>query len=116
MTMTNLVLGLTSSLTLSLTLSLTSSLTDSQTAGRIEVTAKSRAVQPGELVVLTMIAPVHVDQVRVHAFGHEVATFTTLSPGDRTWQALVGIDLGAKPGAYPVAIDAGAGQHTTYEL
>ncbi|OLC50177.1 MAG: hypothetical protein AUH43_05755 [Acidobacteria bacterium 13_1_40CM_65_14] len=124
MTITNLVLGLTFSLTLgltssltsSLTLSLTSSLTGSQTAGRFEVTAKSRAVQPGELVVLTMIAPVHVDQVRVHAFGHEVATFTTLSPGDRTWQALVGIDLGVKPGAYPVAIDAGAGQHTTYEL
>ena len=124
MTMTNLVLGLTSSLTLgltssltsSLTLSLTSSLTGSQTAGRIEVTAKSRAVQRGELVVLTMIAPVHVDQVRVQAFAHEVATFTTLSPGDRTWQALVGIDLEVKPGAYPVAIDADAGQHATYEL
>lgn len=108
MTMTNLVL--------SLTLSLTSSLPGSQTAGGIEVTAKSRAVQPGELVVLTVIVPVRVDQLRVRAFGRDIAAFTTSSPGDRTWQALVGIDLEVKPGAYPVAIDADAGQHATYEL
>jgi len=83
--------------------------------GALEVTAKSRAVQPGELVVLTVTAAADLSRVRVHAFGQEAAAFPTSSR--REWQALVGIDLDVKPGTYPVAIDADAGRvRTTYQL
>ena len=81
---------------------------------RLDVTAKSRAVQPGELVVLTMTAPAGAGHVRIEAFGHDVATFAA---DDRSWQALVGIDLDVKPGTYPVAIAADSGKlRTTYDL
>jgi murein DD-endopeptidase MepM/ murein hydrolase activator NlpD len=87
------------------------------TAAQLEVTAKSRAVQPGEIVVLTVTAPVDLDRVRVRAFGQDVAVFPASSSGRTTWEALVGIDLDVKPGTYPVAIDADAGtRHTTYSL
>jgi murein DD-endopeptidase MepM/ murein hydrolase activator NlpD len=77
------------------------------------VTPQSRAIQPGELVVLTITAPARVDRVRAQAFGRSVATFAV---NDRTWQALIGIDLDVKPGTYPIAIEADAGTRTTYDL
>jgi murein DD-endopeptidase MepM/ murein hydrolase activator NlpD len=81
------------------------------------VTAKSRSVQPGELVVLTITPPARVDRIHVRAFGHEVAAFTSSNKDAGAWQALVGIDLDVKPGTYPVAIDADAGRlRTTYDL
>ncbi|HEV8347869.1 MAG TPA: M23 family metallopeptidase [Vicinamibacterales bacterium] len=81
------------------------------------VTAKSRSVQPGELVVLTITPPARVDAVRVRAFGHEVAAFASSNKDAGAWQALVGIDLDVKPGTYPVAIDTDAGRlRTTYDL
>ena len=86
----------------------------------VRVTAQSRSVQPGELVVLTLALPARVgavnriNAVRVDAFGHQVATFAV---DERTWRALVGIDLDVKPGTYPVAIDAEPGaRRTTYDL
>jgi len=87
-----------------------------QTGGLV-VAAKSRAVQPGELVVLTITASVDLDRVRVRAFGRDVAAFPAASASGTEWQALVGIDLDVKAGTYPVAIDADAGRlRTTYEL
>jgi murein DD-endopeptidase MepM/ murein hydrolase activator NlpD len=78
------------------------------------VALKSRAVQPGELVVLTIAARPGVERVRVRAFGRDVAPFAA---GDGSWQALVGIDLDVKPGTYPIAIEADPGKlRTTYEL
>jgi murein DD-endopeptidase MepM/ murein hydrolase activator NlpD len=79
----------------------------------VQVAAQSRAVRPGEIVVLTITAPAPVDRVRVRAFGRELAAFAA---GDREWRALVGIDLDVKPGTYDVAIDAAAGAHASYAL
>ena len=80
----------------------------------LAVSAKSRAVQPGELVVLTITARSPIDHVRVEAFGHDEAAFAV---DDGSWRALVGIDLDVKPGSYSIAIEADSGKlRTTYDL
>ncbi|MBI3491980.1 MAG: peptidoglycan DD-metalloendopeptidase family protein [Acidobacteria bacterium] len=81
-------------------------------ADGIEITARSRAMQPGELVVLTIALPHHADRVNVRAFGRDAVAF---ADDDRQWRALVGIDLAVKTGTYPVTVDAG-GLHARYDL
>jgi murein DD-endopeptidase MepM/ murein hydrolase activator NlpD len=71
----------------------------------IEISARSRSLQPGEVVLLSIVLPAGVDAVRVRAFDREV---TAYPDGDRTWRALVGVDLDVKAGTYPVTVDAGA--------
>jgi murein DD-endopeptidase MepM/ murein hydrolase activator NlpD len=83
------------------------------TPGTIQVTARSRSVQPGELVVLSMAASPASGKVRVRAFNHDVAAYPD---GEGTWRALVGIDLDVKPGTYQVSVDADGAARTTYEL
>src|SRR5262245_1224476 len=102
--------------------------TVAQAADRIEVTARSRSVQPGELVVLTIAPSSSAARVRVRAFDRDVAAYTAsaASGAAATWQALVGIDLEVRAGTYPVAIEAaktdtveGAAKgrlRTTYDL
>jgi murein DD-endopeptidase MepM/ murein hydrolase activator NlpD len=93
--------------------------TIAQRAGRIAVTARSRSVQPGELVVLTLAPSAPVERLGVRAFDREVAAFRPPAPSDAapTWQALVGIDLDVKAGTYPVAVDADNGRiRATYNL
>src|SRR5215467_14564855 len=89
-----------------------------QAVDRIDVQARSRSVQPGELVVLTIAPSSRVERVRLRAFDRDVAAFTAPAPsGEPRWQALVGIDLDVKPGTYPVAIDADEGRlRATYDL
>jgi len=80
----------------------------------VRITARSRSMQPGELVVLSIAGPDRRDTVRVRAFNHDVAAYPV---GDREWRALVGIDLDVKPGAHVVTIDAGTPpRRATYEL
>ena len=80
----------------------------------IQVTAHSRAVQPGELVILSIAAPSPADgPIRVRAFGRDVAAYR--GDDDGSWRALVGIDLDVKPGTYPVTVQA-ASAHTSYDL
>jgi murein DD-endopeptidase MepM/ murein hydrolase activator NlpD len=82
----------------------------------IEITARSRAIQPGEIVVLSIVAPEAAAALHVRAFDREVAAY---HDGDRGWRALVGIDLDVKPGTYAVTVDAGTGAgavHATYDL
>jgi len=85
----------------------------------ITVTAQSRALQPGELVVLTIAIPAGVDGVRIRAFDRDVPAF---SDGPHTWRALVGIDLDVTPGVHTVSIEARSGPgprnniHTSYDL
>ncbi|MCU1384758.1 MAG: hypothetical protein JWL71_3455 [Acidobacteria bacterium] len=73
----------------------------------ISIAARSRSVQPGELVVLSIGAPAGAGSIHVRAFDHDVAAYRD---GERTWRALVGIDLDAKPGTYRVTVDARAAQ------
>ena len=77
----------------------------------IAISARSRSVQPGEIVLLSIAAP-GAASIHVRAFDHDVAAYRDAARG---WQALVGIDLDVKPGTYPVAVDAG-GAHGRYDL
>lgn len=78
----------------------------------IAVTAASRSMQPGELVVLTIVTPATAEPVRVRAFGRDLRPFAVDA---KTWRVLVGIDLEVSPGTYPVAIEAGTAT-TTFSL
>jgi murein DD-endopeptidase MepM/ murein hydrolase activator NlpD len=84
--------------------------------GPIRVSIADRSLQPGELVVFTLIVPEGTNAVTVRVFDRDV-------PAERidaiTWRALVGIDLDVQPRTYPVVIGArGAAGRTelTYEL
>jgi murein DD-endopeptidase MepM/ murein hydrolase activator NlpD len=83
----------------------------------ISVARSARALQPGELVVLTVatIEPARVLHVR--AFDKTFLPFATDGDG-RTWKVLVGIDLDVKPGTYSVSIstDAAAPARATHTL
>src|SRR5438067_717388 len=79
----------------------------------VQISVQARAVEPGELVVLTIALPEHRDAVRVRAFDRDAAAFAV---DDRRWRALVGIDLDVKPGAYLVTVEAGAGLMATTDL
>src|SRR5258708_9626883 len=78
----------------------------------IEVSARSRAIRPGELVVLTMVPPAGSDGVRVRAFDRDVPAFRA---SDRAWEALVGIDLDVRPGTYAATVTAGSAR-ASYDL
>jgi murein DD-endopeptidase MepM/ murein hydrolase activator NlpD len=82
----------------------------------IQISARSRSLQPGEIVVLSIALPEPADHLRVRAFNRDVAAYPV---GDRAWRALVGIDLDVKPGTYAVTVDAGnaaAPAHAAYDL
>jgi murein DD-endopeptidase MepM/ murein hydrolase activator NlpD len=72
--------------------------------GAIDVSARSRSIRPGELVVLKMVPPAGSDRVLVRAFNRDVPAFRVSA---REWEALVGIDLDVRPGTYPVSVTAG---------
>jgi hypothetical protein len=71
---------------------------------KVSVKTSARSLQPGELVVLTLITPAPVDNLSIRAFGRDVKPFRR-SPNE--WQALVGIDLETKPGRHAISIVLG---------
>lgn len=84
--------------------------------GPIEVAAAARALQPGELVVLTLTTPTGADRVRVSALGR---ASPVAKVGPREWRALIGIDLVVAPGKHAVSIKARSGENeveATYDL
>jgi murein DD-endopeptidase MepM/ murein hydrolase activator NlpD len=72
----------------------------------LRITVASRSIQPGELVVLTVALKAESTRVAVHAFDRMMPAYE-LRAG--VWQALVGIDLERKPGAYAVDVEARVG-------
>src|SRR5262249_38151288 len=93
---------------------LISVLADLALATALQVLARSRSTQPGELVVLAITAPVGTRAVRVRAFDRDIAAYAV---DERRWQALVGIDLDAKPGTYAIAVSTADGHdRTSYDL
>lgn len=78
-------------------------------APALTVTQLSRAVKPGELVVLTIVSTAPLSSLEVKAFDRAQSAQAQRATNGRTWTALVGIDLDAAPGRYPVTID-GKGQ------
>jgi murein DD-endopeptidase MepM/ murein hydrolase activator NlpD len=65
--------------------------------------ANARALQPGELVVLTVTVPRGTSAIQAQAFSRPLPAFRV---DERSWQILAGIDLATKPGAYPVKVTA----------
>ena len=67
----------------------------------VRIKPSARAIQPGELVLLTITAPDRMDGLRARAFGQDLLPTRV---DDRTWHVLVGIDLDVEPGKHDVAL------------
>lgn len=74
------------------------------------LTVQARALQPGEVVVVTVTTRDDATAVGVTGFGVTTAAFRT---DDHTWQALLGIDLDQRPGT--VAVTATVTRGSTVE-
>jgi murein DD-endopeptidase MepM/ murein hydrolase activator NlpD len=74
----------------------------------IALSAQSRALRPGELVVISISLAEATDVVEVQAFGRDLIAYRV---GDRAWRTLVGIDLDVKPGSFAVTVRAGVDSH-----
>ena len=70
----------------------------------LQVTHAARALQPGELVVLTITAPAASGAVTVRAFDRDWPSHRSDAG---TWRALIGIDLATKPGRHEVMVTTG---------
>jgi murein DD-endopeptidase MepM/ murein hydrolase activator NlpD len=68
----------------------------------VSLTVAARAIEPGELMVVTVIAPAEPSGVSVAVFGRRTSTYKT---GDRKYVALVGIDLDQAAGEYSVSAE-----------
>lgn len=70
-----------------------------------ELTASvaARSLRPGELLVFSIDAGPAASAVHVRLF--DISTPAVLQP-DASWQALVGVDLDQKPGAYVAVVEA----------
>ena len=81
-------------------------------AGSLTITTRSRAVAPGEIVIVTITSTTPIATPKVRAFEQDLSPF---AENDRTWRVLVGIDIDTKPGKHLVTIDAG-GERRTHTL
>jgi murein DD-endopeptidase MepM/ murein hydrolase activator NlpD len=72
----------------------------------IVITRQARAVQPGELVVLTITTPQPASSLRTSAFGRDWPHFQV---DPLTWRVLIGIDLDVAPGSHAVPVSATVG-------
>src|SRR3954447_15729661 len=72
--------------------------------GAMQITARSRSVQPGELVVLSIAGAPASATIRVRAFDRDIAAY---ADREGLWRALIGIDLDVKPGTYRVTVADG---------
>ena len=80
----------------------------------LSITAASRSIQPGELVVLTITATGTENHLQVRAFGRDSLPFRLDA---HRWQALVGIDLDVTNGPHQVVVESGPErQRATYDL
>ena len=77
----------------------------SSTPQPLKATIAARAVQPGELIVLTITSSRPLDDIQVGAFDRNVPAF---SIGDQKWQALLGIDADVRPARYTVRVEGRA--------
>ncbi len=83
------------------------------------IRAASRAMQPGELVVLTVSSAASLTAVHARAFNTDITGFAVGQNDPHRWRVLIGIDLDVAPGRHPVVVTASttAGPlESTYEL
>ncbi len=79
-------------------------------AAALTITPASRAMQPGEPVLLTIGSEQPLTSVTITAFGLETAGFQRDPANPLVWEALIGIDLDTKPGTYTVRAFAASAQ------
>ncbi|TAK14616.1 MAG: M23 family metallopeptidase [Acidobacteria bacterium] len=72
----------------------------------LTVTPTSRAMQPGEPVLLTVTSDRPLSAVHATAFGQTTPGYEMSVADKREWRVLIGIDLDVKPGAYEVKVTA----------
>ena len=72
----------------------------------LTVETRARAIEPGEVIVVTVTTDAPADDVRIRAFDRDHPAFKD-SP--LVWRALVGIDLDTAPGPYSLRVDVRAG-------
>jgi len=77
-------------------------------APNLSVTHRARALQPGELVVLTIGSDVELSSVAVKAFDRpqQAQALPPTPTQPHAWMALVGIDLDVEPGDHVVSVSA----------
>src|SRR5262252_1463991 len=78
------------------------------TRAPITAAISARAIQPGELVVLTLTTEGNADRVRVRGFDRDLTPWRVDA---HTWRVLVGIDLDVPPGRAIVTTTATIGGH-----
>jgi murein DD-endopeptidase MepM/ murein hydrolase activator NlpD len=80
--------------------------------GEVTLTVKARAIEPGELMIVTVTVPAEPISISVSAFGRTARAYRT---GARRYAALVGIDLDQTAGDYTVsaAVETAAGASTS---
>ena len=68
----------------------------------LTISHQARSLQPGEVVLLNVVASVPTETVTAHAFDKTVYFFEA---GQKRWQGLLGIDLQKKPGRYKIDVE-----------
>jgi murein DD-endopeptidase MepM/ murein hydrolase activator NlpD len=71
----------------------------------IHISVAARALQPGEIVVLTLDAPAGASGLRVAAFGRTAAAFRS----GGSWKALIGLDIDQPVGTFVVKVQGRLG-------
>lgn len=74
-------------------------------AQELSIDVRSRVVQPGEVLVVTITAPREVTTLSVHAFN---APWPAYRIDETTWRALIGIDLDQRPGTSLLTVETAA--------
>jgi murein DD-endopeptidase MepM/ murein hydrolase activator NlpD len=69
----------------------------------VSVSHHARALQPGELVILTVRTSRPATEVRATGFGRDLKV---VQRDPLTWRALLGIDLDVAPGSYQIPVEA----------
>ena len=77
-------------------------------APTLTITHRARSLQPGELVVLTIVSNTAISTIDVKAFNHtqRAQALPPTATRPHAWIALVGIDLDVRPGTYSVTVSA----------
>ena len=73
----------------------------------LSIDVRSRAVQPGEALVITVKTPQDVNALSVRAFN---AQWPAYRIDDTTWRALLGVDLDQRPGTYALTVETPGAQ------
>jgi murein DD-endopeptidase MepM/ murein hydrolase activator NlpD len=79
-------------------------------AQTLSIDVRSRALRPGEAILVTVTAPADASSITITAFGE---TWPAHRDGEFAWRALIGIDLDRRPGPFAVTATSNGTQAGT---